>query len=118
MIRYIIKIDKKLKRYIKDVKEFKKILHNNDAYIAGGFLLSAIKDNSFETSDIDIYVSALNFNSLFEELTQIAGCTVDTDIRPLNNCNVDNEIKCANLSDEKFNCSFVLASEYDEAPCP
>ena len=67
-VDYKSKIDKKLENHINDVKHFKETLYKNNAYIAGGFLLSAITDNSFETSDIDIYVSALNFDSLIDTL--------------------------------------------------
>ena len=56
--KYIDKIDKKLQLYIKDITTFKTTLRNHNAYIAGGFLLSAIAVDKFETNDLDIYVSA------------------------------------------------------------
>ena len=46
-------------------KSVAEILLKNEAYISGGFLLSAIT-NSFETSDIDIYINEINFNTFIE----------------------------------------------------
>ena len=57
---YTNNVDKKLKKYVKDVTYLKKVLYDHEAYIAGGFILSAITD-SFVSSDIDIYVNEKNF---------------------------------------------------------
>lgn len=122
MIKYINKIDKKLATYIKDVKGFKEILEKHNAYIAGGFLLSAITDNSFETSDIDIYVSAINFDSLFESFSRIEDSDIIKiiDYRHILSTTIrkNTEHKCYNSKEEKKNkleCSFIMASEYDQA---
>lgn len=109
--KYIDKIDKKLKLYIKDINTFKTTLRNHNAYIAGGFLLSAIAVDKFETNDLDIYVSALNFDSLIDTLNIIPNC---------------DKLYFRNLADaegnfyfEKYdtdkNCKFIIASEYDHS---
>ena len=68
---YKSKIDDKLKVFLNtDLNYFKKILLKNEAYIAGGFLLSAIT-NSFETSDIDIYINEINFNTFIKDLKKL-----------------------------------------------
>ena len=117
-VDYKSKIDKKLKEYINDVKYFKEILYKHNAYIAGGFLLSAITDNSFETSDIDIYVSSLHFDSLFETLRLWKECYItsnfgdkDTIFKTLS----DKEIQCSNKKLIDGKCSLIIASEYDHS---
>ena len=68
---YKSKIDDKLKIFLNtDLNYFKKILLKNEAYISGGFLLSAIT-NSFETSDIDIYINEINFNTFIKDLKKL-----------------------------------------------
>jgi hypothetical protein len=131
MLHYTDKIDKKLKTYIKDVKGFKEILKQNNAYIAGGFLLSAITDNSFETSDIDIYVSAINFDALFESFNKIKECyVIKLSFANFRDVTSDKETLCdkiSNLNTEKKikarkeikyiyeHCELIVASEYDES---
>ena len=68
---YKSKIDDKLKVILNtDLNYFKKILLKNEAYIAGGFLLSAIT-NLYETSDIDIYINEINFNRFIKDLKKL-----------------------------------------------
>ena len=117
---YTANIDKKLKKYIKNISNFKKVLYDHDTYIAGGFVLSAITD-SFVSSDIDIYVNEKNFNSLLKNLNEldIYFALDKYDLYDKFNLFPDiiknnNEQNCSNYSTAK-NCNLILSSEYDHS---
>ena len=108
-INYIAKINKKLKNYITDVKKFKDILYQNNAYIAGGFILSSITD-FFESSDIDIYVSEKHFNSLITDIKLLGG-----DIYQFND-SLDKFISDFNNLTQYTGCKgLIVSSEYDSS---
>ena len=118
-VDYKSKIDKKLENHIIDVKHFKEILYNHNAYIAGGFLLSAITDNSFETSDLDIYVSASNFNALIYNFSTWSDADIMTSFSyPIFKQLSDREGQCSRktpIYDYTKKCSLMMASEYDHS---
>ena len=106
-IDYISKIDKNLKNHITDVKKFKDVLYQNNAYIAGGFILSAITE-FFKSSDIDIYVPEKNFNSLIADIKLLGG-----DIYRLNSDFPIFISDFKNLSIHSGCTGLIMASEYD-----
>ena len=106
-INYIAKIDKNLKNYITDVKKLKDILYRNNAYIAGGFILSAIT-NFFESSDIDIYVPEKHFNGLVADIKLLGG-----DIYRINGDLPVFMPDFKNLSIHSGCKGLIMATEYD-----
>ena len=108
-INYISKIDKNLKKHISDVNTFKDILYQNNAYIAGGFILSAITD-FFKSSDIDIYVPEKHFNSLITDIQLLGG-----DIYQFNRDFPIFMSDFNNLSIHSGCKSFIVSSEYDSS---
>jgi len=63
-------IDKKLKKYVKDLNKFKKTLNKNNAIIAGGFILGSVT-KLFNINDIDIYINAKNLNNFLSEMDEL-----------------------------------------------
>jgi hypothetical protein len=146
-LNYKLKIDKKLESYLdlnkNDKLLFKDILFKNKAYIAGGFVLSAITD-SFETSDIDIYINEINFNRFINDLKKLNNFKFNVynelSTRYYTHTHLNNveepfidmyiikEQLCSNSNDEftqigryekdyrsNKSCNFVISSEYDSS---
>tara|TARA_Y100000389_G_scaffold107577_1_gene104572 strand:+ start:8191 stop:10398 length:2208 start_codon:yes stop_codon:yes gene_type:complete len=145
-LNYKLKIDKKLESYLdlnkNDKLLLKDILFKNNAYIAGGFVLSAITD-SFETSDIDIYINEINFNRFINDLKKLNNFKFNVYNKlsesyfnyihqnniedPLiDTTNIIKEQFCSTSNNEFTNisryeadyraintCNFVISSEYD-----
>jgi hypothetical protein len=144
-LNYKLKIDKKLESYLdlnkNDKLLLKDILFKNKAYIAGGFVLSAITD-SFETSDIDIYINEINFYGFINDLKKLNNFKFNvynefshpyythTHLNnveyPFIDMNIIKEQFCSNSNNEftqineyekdyrsNKSCNFVISSEYD-----
>ena len=55
-------------------------LISENAYIAGGSILSCYTEPKFKTYDLDIYVNQRNFNNLIVKLNEIYNFTIEKDI--------------------------------------
>jgi len=51
------------------IERFRKIIHECDACVAGGFVLSAYSKKTFKSSDLDIYIPFKNVKKFFDFLT-------------------------------------------------